>query len=273
MLPLPFDLIMGGEHHCTPQNWQRSEPISEGFHRIYFPLHGAGWIERDGTRIPLQPGSIALIPGYRPITHGCDKVLDLTWMHFHANDGDTELALAATDRCFRFEAKIWKHWRPIWLKLQKLFAGKPRILQKSQSLHYQAQAMLLCFIADLSDELVAPTTHSTTETANDLCEALKYMDRHYREHPHLEDVAQQVNLSPTHLHRLFRQQFGFSPHNYMLRRRMEQAYRLLSSGQMNVNEAADATGYESPFYFSRAFKKFFGFPPSKARDDQRSPLP
>jgi AraC-like DNA-binding protein len=77
----------------------------------------------------------------------------------------------------------------------------------------------------------------------------------------LLELARQVHVSPYHLHRCFREQVGLTPHEYLLRRRLERAKELLAEGA-TVTEAAAATGFSSPGYFSTVFRRRVGVTPT-----------
>jgi AraC-like DNA-binding protein len=80
----------------------------------------------------------------------------------------------------------------------------------------------------------------------------------------LLELARHVHLSPYHLHRSFREQVGTTPHEYLLRRRLERARELLAGGA-TVTETAGATGFSSPGYFSTVFRRRLGVTPSEYR--------
>ena len=54
-----------------------------------------------------------------------------------------------------------------------------------------------------------------------------------------------------------------SPKEYIINKRMEYAKTLLSSGQVEVKEAAVMCGYFEPCHFSREFSKHFGISPKE----------
>ena len=58
---------------------------------------------------------------------------------------------------------------------------------------------------------------------------------------------------------------GRSPKDYMLKRRMETAMELLQTTTKSVTQVSAELGYDNPFYFSRAFKACYGFPPVQVR--------
>lgn len=63
----------------------------------------------------------------------------------------------------------------------------------------------------------------------------------------------------------FRDAFGLSPWQYVMRARLEEAARRLRYGAEPVTEVALATGFASPSHFATAFARRFGAPPSRYR--------
>lgn len=92
-----------------------------------------------------------------------------------------------------------------------------------------------------------------------------YISAHLNEPLPLSALAARFSLSPAYLARLFKQETGEKPSNYVNRLRVSAAYALLLDTELSVTEIAERIGYESVYYFSRVFKKVMGFPPSSAR--------
>jgi AraC-like DNA-binding protein len=84
----------------------------------------------------------------------------------------------------------------------------------------------------------------------------------------IAELAAKLHISPEHLRRLFRHSTGMSPHEYHLELKMHRARQLLHGTNMTVKQIAQALGFESPFHFSRVFKRRTGVPPGHWR---RSP--
>lgn len=80
-----------------------------------------------------------------------------------------------------------------------------------------------------------------------------------------QEIAQACGVSPSHLRALFHARTGLSILEYRDRLRAERAAEMLRSGLFTVTETALALGYCDVYYFSRAFKKRFGVPPSRLR--------
>lgn len=73
----------------------------------------------------------------------------------------------------------------------------------------------------------------------------------------------ELDLSPSRAGQLFGKAFGATPVEYRNRLRLDKARELLVTTPLNVTRAARAVGISDPLYFSRAFRKRFGVPPSR----------
>jgi AraC family transcriptional regulator len=78
----------------------------------------------------------------------------------------------------------------------------------------------------------------------------------------METVAAECGLSEYHFFRLFKAIFAISPHQYLIRKRLDYAYYQLKNGLSNVSDAAVHSGFADIFAFSKSFKKHFGLSPS-----------
>jgi two-component system response regulator YesN len=96
--------------------------------------------------------------------------------------------------------------------------------------------------------------------------AQRYIDAHYGECTlSLEEVSSAAQISPGYLSRLLKLETGFSFVDYLTRVRINKAVQIMNDPAVKVYEVAEAVGYQSQHYFSRAFKRVFGRPPVEFR--------
>jgi AraC-like DNA-binding protein len=76
--------------------------------------------------------------------------------------------------------------------------------------------------------------------------------------PSIAGIAGSVGLSESRFRHVFKEATGYSPTRYANIQKIRKARDLLSSGEYNVTEAAEALGFEDIFYFSRLFKSIMG---------------
>ncbi|HVW09718.1 MAG TPA: AraC family transcriptional regulator [Bryobacteraceae bacterium] len=81
----------------------------------------------------------------------------------------------------------------------------------------------------------------------------------------IPQAAKIAGISPWHFTRLYTRAFGETPHEFMSRRRLEHAQRLLRGGSLSVTEVCFEVGYEGPGSFSSSFHRFAGVSPRDYR--------
>ena len=95
--------------------------------------------------------------------------------------------------------------------------------------------------------------------------ARDYMDRHYREKITTERLASLSAISPSHFSRLFREETGMTPYNYLTRIRLNQSMRLLLETSYSVEEIAEYCSFCSAANYIRCFRQNTGTTPHKFR--------
>lgn len=83
----------------------------------------------------------------------------------------------------------------------------------------------------------------------------------------LESVSEAVHYSKYHLHRMFTETLGMTIHDYVQRRQLTEAAKLLVFSEKPIIEIAFICGYESQQAFSAAFKAMYKIPPAQFRDN------
>ncbi len=82
----------------------------------------------------------------------------------------------------------------------------------------------------------------------------------------LEKYLRSLPFSYDYLRKLFKKEMGYTPHDYLIRTRMNAAKMLLSGTSRHdysISQTSEMCGFSEPLYFSRVFKKYFGCSPSQ----------
>lgn len=95
---------------------------------------------------------------------------------------------------------------------------------------------------------------------------IDYIESHLDGKLELETVAEAVHYSKYHLHRLFTETVGMTIHDYVQRRQLTEAAKLLVFSDKPIIEIAFVCGYESQQSFSLAFKAMYKSPPAEYRE-------
>lgn len=88
-----------------------------------------------------------------------------------------------------------------------------------------------------------------------------YMDENFHESIDLDRISREACLSRYHFHRLFTRIYQRTPHQYLTRKRVEQARQWLVDKDITVSEICNNVGFESIGSFSVLFKKEIGYAP------------
>jgi AraC family transcriptional regulator len=84
----------------------------------------------------------------------------------------------------------------------------------------------------------------------------------------LERLSEQTGFSPYHFARLFRQTTGTSPHQFVLRQRVERAQLLLNEREVPLAQIAAACGFTDQSHLTQVFKRHVGLTPRAYRRDR-----
>jgi AraC-like DNA-binding protein len=186
------------------------------------------------------------------------------WVHFVPESFFLHHLLGAVE-----EVRSWNVSAVAWM--QPVFERLPELFEDAEGEHprprpnppapvaCRVEAALMALVADLIESL--PEGVGARPLLR-LKPAIDFMDGAYLRHPSLAEVAASAHLAPNYFHRVFARQTGVTPFAYMERKRLDRARRLLSHPGLNIGEVAARCGYENAHYFSRAFRKRFGCPPS-----------
>jgi len=129
-----------------------------------------------------------------------------------------------------------------------------------------ARQMLACSLFQtLLFEWVARRTDRSEATRDQdrIQRVIAHMYDHLESSLTIGEMARMAHLSEPHFRRVFREVTGYSPKKFYDRLRLAWAEHMLRTERKNVSEVSRALGFCTPFHFSRVFRQYFGFPPSR----------
>ncbi len=105
--------------------------------------------------------------------------------------------------------------------------------------------------------------HSAYVYTSHILQAKNYIDRHFREPITVEEVAEKLFLSQNYLSKLFKEQIGISPRQYLTQLRLSMAYSDLLSTSLTIQEVAERNGFRDVNYFIQTFKRTYHVTPKQ----------
>ncbi|MEI2282423.1 AraC family transcriptional regulator [Paenibacillus polysaccharolyticus] len=129
----------------------------------------------------------------------------------------------------------------------------------------QAQSLFLPMVYEVLSQNLQTLAHTESAKINIVTDAIKYIKANYRESVTAEKLAGRYDCSTSYLSRLFRNQIGLGPIEYLIHERVHRAKQLLLKSDARIQDIATKVGYADVYYFSRLFKKHTGRSPLQFR--------
>lgn len=108
-----------------------------------------------------------------------------------------------------------------------------------------------------------------SQTVRIVSQVIRYIEHHLNDKMELDTVAAELHYSKFHLHRIFTKTVGLTIHEYIQRRQLTEAAKLLIFSQKPIIEIALISGYESQQAFTDIFKMMYKTTPAKFREAEK----
>lgn len=234
------------------------------FHQIVIGLEGEAEFEIEGLGGAISPLSGCIVPAnhehyYAGTGHNRQLILDLPQRAPALTGFHHELSrLFDAPRFFTLDEPLRHYLEFLLLELASPAGGAPA---QSERL---AGTLLGCLHARLAQEVRG-------SRRLDLARLDRFIDQRLASRLSVADLAREACLSEAHFRHCFREQTGLTPWQYVRRRRLEAARRLLLESRLPLSEVAALVGFANQSALSHAFRDAYGEPPSRVRRDARRP--
>ncbi|WP_316569592.1 response regulator [Neobacillus sp. YIM B06451] len=128
------------------------------------------------------------------------------------------------------------------------------------------------FLSSFQNELSETATKPETDYSGlpkAVQQAIEYIARNLSNPMTVEDIADDIGMSRSHLSTLFKKNLGCSIHSFIEGKRLQLAKQLLKGTNVTIQEVGEQIGILDAKYFSKWFKRCTGLPPSDYRNEQK----
>ncbi len=118
----------------------------------------------------------------------------------------------------------------------------------------------------LRDHDREPGEPSDAAISTEIQRSLAWLELHLGEPLSIPEMAAASGLSQSHFRQRFHRETGFTPSDFLTRRRVARAKQMLRAGRLSITGIAFHLGFQSSPYFAAVFKKMTGMTPSEYRE-------
>lgn len=266
----------------TLHHWSLTD-LSSPFARVYYVVEGRAVLHLPEGDVECRPGFMYLIPTFVPHDIECEPGFKIYYLFvFERFRENTDIfderefpvetrANEAADLLFRNFCQLYPD---LSLPYENAEAFEDHQAYKSYAEayagmesyeHLQLQGLVWIIFSyfmkhsrpklEVADERIMRTAH--------------FVQQHIDREISIDHLADMACVSKPHLTRLFRQAFGVSPRQYIIRKKIQHAQKLLLTTGFTVQQIARSIGIGDVSYFIRLFRKNLGFTPQDYRNKLR----
>ncbi len=219
---------------------------------------GDGWSERSSI-----PGCATIVPDGMPTGWLVDGELDVVTLSVSSD------LLKSNSMRDQFSKMRFAFADPLGVALTRQILAELYAPQASEREAY-VSAMVNALKAHILAGPLVQGHPSEIPTSDFSAFRLHKIMNAVLEHPEaehsLEQMAAMAGITPSHFCRVFKKATGISPHQYVMKARLDKAQQMLVQTDLTLAAVSEALGFASQSHFSRAFRGYAGISPSEYRN-------
>ena len=247
----------GGDWHSVPHTHNHTE--------LFFIVSGKGQFLIEDQVFPVDVNNLVIINPN--VTHTEDSLNAQPLEYIVLGIDGIELATTENSNgqfCIldHFEsAEISSCLRNILREMEQKNTGYEDICQAY---------MEILIIRLMRNTTLSVPTEPQVSSGNRQCAAIRrYIDLHFKEYLTLEQLALEGHMNKYYLSHAFKREYGISPINYMITKRIEESKYLLAETDLSMSQIAQLLGFSSLSYFSQVFRRTQAITPMEYRQNAK----
>ena len=229
---------------------------------LFYCLSGEGQFFIQGQLYPVQPDDLVIV---NPQVEHTELSLNAAPLEYVVlGISGIEVLFGNSDEPYAI-LNCREQRERLFSLLHMLLAEADHSLDGYETVCQDLLEVLLIWLVR-SSTLSLQLQKTTVRAENRECAEIKrYIDTNYRESITLDKLAGMAHLNKYYLSHAFQKEYGISPINYLISRRIQESRRLLESTNHSLSQIAHMLGFSSPSYFSQVFRKQAGVSPQEYR--------
>ena len=258
-------IVQCGEEACDPSH--AFGPASREYYLIHFVASGCGTFYCQEKEWHVGPGQGFLIVPHEETFYqaSAQTPWHYAWVGFRGERAAALMHAAGLDE----QQRVFTAPDPqaAWEALS-VMRGDARTLRLSQLASLGSLLRFMSLIAPVQDPYT-PLTMSKQYSEK----ALWFLEGRFDRDVSIQETADFVGVSRSHLYRIMMEECGCSPKEMLLQIRMRHACQLLQDTMLTLDEIARRTGFGSGAQFGAAFRSWRGCSPGAYRRTQQEASP
>lgn len=232
---------------------------------LLYCVEGEGWYELDNQIQRVTANQVFVLPKAKAHSYGSKNKNSWTiyWIHFDGekaaffSEGLDKPLLISPEKDSRLEDRF-KLFEEIFSTLKNGYS--------KSNLEFSITALFYFFGSLKYLTTYRASNNTSQQQERDVAnEAIHFMRENVRKRLTMKEIADFSGFSPSYFSALFHDKTGYSPLNYFIHLKIQEACHYLDFSDMKINQISMLVGFDDPFYFSRIFTKTMGNSPSDYR--------
>ena len=245
-----YHMLCCGHYYCNGQYRVRRNSLDS--YLILYVVAGEGYIEdREGKRA-LSSGEMAILNCYERPSYGTEVGWEIKWVHFDGHE---------IGNLYRGMSRHIVH-NPIQSVVDRAF---DKIMLPFENDAQPTSAIVNKYITNLLTEFFESDREDILDSGRRFEKVYNYIGQNLDSKISLDELAEMSNLSRFYFIRAFKEETGYTPHEYIIHARVNSAVFFLSATSMTLSEITYRCGFSNESAFSNKFKEIMGITPLQFR--------
>lgn len=251
-----YHLICTGHYFCN--GLYRVSRNSLDSYLLIYVVEGKGYVEDRKGRHELRSGEMALLNCYERPSYGTETGWEMYWIHFDGHE---------ISKLYPFLSHKIAHY-PLKEVVMRAFE---KIITPFENGSQPTEAIINKYITNLLTEFFeSDKDEALSEKGKRFQVVYNYITQNLDKTISLDDLAALANLSRYYFIRAFKEETGYTPHEYIIRARINTAIFFLTATSLTLTEITYKCGFSSESAFNNTFRNMTGSTPLQYRKSAMS---